>query len=100
MGLRFKTVNNRASDLSLTPNYSNRKCQIPRTNMHAEIAQNPMHLAEHPALLRTTNADHVVKLVTGMPDAETPPVDRRIHTKRHPDVDQMVENKSRPTVLM
>ena len=90
---------NGANDLSLANN-SNRKHQNPRTNMPVGTAQNPMHWAEPPALPRTPHANHVVKLVIGMPDAEASPVDRRIQTRCHPDVDPMVENKSRPTVLM
>ena len=72
MGLRSKTVNtvkNRANNLSLTHNNSNKKHQTPRTNMHAGIALSPMQLAEPPALPRTPYADHVVELATGMPDA-------------------------------
>ena len=91
---------NRADDLSLTHNNNNRKHQNPRTNMHVGIAQNSMHLAEPPALQRTPHAGLVAKLVTGIPDAIAPPVDRRIQTRSHPDVDPMVENKNRPTVLM
>ena len=68
--------------------------------MHVGIAQNPMHLTEPLALPKTPHANHVAKLVIGMPDAEGPPVDRRIQTRSHPDVDPMVENKSRPTILM
>ena len=68
--------------------------------MLAGIAQNPMHLAESPALPRTPHADLMAKLVTGKPDAEAPPVYRRIQTRSHPDMDPMVEIKSRPTVLM
>ena len=44
------------------------------------IAQNPMNLAEPPALPRIPHAVHVAELVTGMPDAEAHPVDRRIQT--------------------
>ena len=68
--------------------------------MHVGIARNPMHLAEPPALPRTPHANLVAKLVTGMPDAKAPLVDRRIQTRSHPDMDTMVENKSRPTLLM
>ena len=68
--------------------------------MHVGIAQNPMHVAQPPALPRTPHVNLVVKLVTGMPDAEPPPVDRTIQTRSQPDVDPMVENKSRPIVLM
>ena len=82
---------NEADDLSLIPNKSNRKYQNPRINMHAGIAQDPMHLVEPFALLRTPHANHMVKLVIGMPDAKAPPVDRRIQTGSHPDVDTMVE---------
>ena len=69
---------NRADNLSLTPNNNSRKYQNPKTNMHVGIAQNPMHLAEPSALPRIPHADLVAKLVTGMPDAKAPPVDRRI----------------------
>ena len=62
--------------------------------MHVGIAQNPMYLAEPPALPRTPHANLVAKLVTGMP------VDRRIQTRSYADMDTMVENKSRPTLLM
>ena len=68
--------------------------------MHAGIAQNSMHLAEPPALPRTPHADHMAKLVTGMPDDEVPPIDRKIQTRSHPDMDPKVENTSRPTLLM
>ena len=54
--------------------------------MHAGIAQNPMHLAEIPALPRTPHADHVAELVTGMPDAKVPPIDRKIQTRSQPDM--------------
>ena len=91
---------NGANTLSLTLNNSNRKHQNPRTNMHGGIAQNPVHLAELPALPRTPHANHVAKLVIGMPDAKTSPIGKRIQTRSHPDVDPMVKNKSRPTVLM
>ena len=91
---------NRAVDLSLTPNNSNRKHQNPKTNMHVVIAQNPIHLAEPPALPRTQHAGLVAKLGIGIPGAKAPPVDRRIQTRSHADMDTMVENKSRPTLLM
>ena len=91
---------NRADDFSLAPHNSNRKHQNPRTNMHVVIALNPMHLADLPALPRTLHANLVAKLVTGMPDAKAPPVDRRIQTRSHPDMDPRVEKKSKPIVLM
>ena len=91
---------NAANNLSLTPNNSNRKHQNPRSNMHVGIAQNPIHLAKSPAQPRTQHAGLVAKLVTGMPDAKTPPVGRRIQTRRHPDIDTMGKNKSRSTLLM
>ena len=91
---------NGANDLSLTPNNSNRKSQNPRIDRHAGVAQNPMHLEEPPALPRTPHANLVAKLVIGMADTEAPPVNRRIQTRNHPDMDPMLENKSRPTVLM
>ena len=81
---------NGAEHLSLTPNSRNRKNQNPRTNMHVGTAENPMHLAEPPALPRTPHVNFVAKLVIGMPDAKAPLVDRRIQTKNHPDVDPMV----------
>ena len=68
--------------------------------MHVRIALSPMHLAEPPALPVTPHANHVAELVTGTPDAKTPPVDRRIKTRSHPDVGPKVENKSRPTLLI
>ena len=68
--------------------------------MYVGIAQNAMHLAETPALLRTPHADLVAKLITGMPDPEAPPVDRKIQTRSNPDMDPMAESKCRPTVLM
>ena len=68
--------------------------------MNVEIALSPMHLTEPPALPRTPHADHVAELVTGMSDAEVPPVNRRIQRRSHPDVDSKVENKSIPTLLM
>ena len=89
---------NGADDLSLAPKTENIK--TPRTNMHVGIVQNPMHLAEPPALPRTPHADHAEKLVIGMPDAKAPLVERSIQTSSHPAVDPMVENKSRPTLLM
>ena len=51
--------------------------------MHVGIAQNPMHLAELPALPRTPHANLVAELVTDMSDAKAPLVDRRIQTKSH-----------------
>ena len=66
--------------------------------MHAGIAQDPMHLVEPFALPRTPHANHMVKLVIGMPDARAPPVDRRIQTRSHPDVDTMVEKKQTHSV--
>ena len=68
--------------------------------MHVGTAQNSTYLAEPHALSRTPHTDHVAKLVTGMPDAEVPPVDRKTQTGSHPDVDLKLENKSRPTLLM
>ena len=64
VGLRSKTVNavkNRANNLSPAHNNSNKNHLTPRTNMHAGITQNPMHLVEPPALLRTLNSDHVAE---------------------------------------
>ena len=42
----------------------------------------------------------LAKFVIGMQDIKAPLVDRRIQTRSHPDVDTLVENKSRPTLLM
>ena len=68
--------------------------------MHVGIEQNPLHLAEPSVLPRTPCANLVAKLVTGMPDSKAPPVDRRIQTRSHPDMDTMVEDKNRPILLM
>ena len=37
-----------------------------------------------PALPRTPHADHVAKLVTGMPDAKVPQIDRKIQDLMSP----------------
>ena len=58
-----------------------------------------MHLAEPPALPRTSHANHMAELVTEMSDVEEPLVNRRIQTRSHPDVVQKVESKSGPTLL-
>ena len=68
--------------------------------MHEGIAENFMYLEEPPALPRTPHANYVAKLVTGTADAKVPPIDRKIQTRSHPDVDPRVENKSRLTLLM
>ena len=103
MGLGSKTVN-AVNKWSQWPQSSTQQHQIktsnPRTNIHMGIALNPIHLAEPPALPRTPHANVVAKLVTGMSDAEAPSVDRWIQTRSHADMDTMVENKSRPTLLM
>ena len=88
MGLRSKTVNavnkwEQKTSVSI-PKTSTENIGNPRTNMHVGIAQNSMHLAEPPALPRTPHANHVAKLVIEMRDAEAPPVDRRIQTKKPP----------------
>ena len=46
-----------------------------------------MLLAEPPVLPRILHVDLVAKLVTEMPDAKAPPVDRRIQTKADHSVD-------------
>ena len=91
---------NGADDLSLTPNNSNRKHQTSRTNMHVGIAQNPMHLAEPPALPGTPHTDYVAKLVIGMPDSKAHSVDRRIQNEKPPRHGHNGGKQSRPTVLM
>ena len=68
--------------------------------MHVGNAQSPMQLGEPPALPRTPHAIHVAELVTGMPDAEAPPVDRRIQRRNHPDMGPKVESISRSTLLI
>ena len=68
--------------------------------MHVGIALSPMHLVEPPALSRTPHANHVAELVTGMPDAKAPPVDRRIQTRSLENMGPKVESKSRPTLLI
>ena len=103
MGLRSKPVNvvNKWNWWPQShPQQWQQKHWTPRTNMYVGMAQNPISLAEPPALPRTPHDDHVAELVTGMTDAEAPPVDRRIQTRSHPDVDPRAENKSRPTLLM
>ena len=45
-------------------------------------------------LPRTSHANHVAELVTGMSHTEAPPVDRRIQTRSHPDMGPKVESKS------
>ena len=68
--------------------------------MHVGIALSHMHLAEPSFLPRTPHADHVAELATGTSDVKAHPVDRRIQTKSHPDVDPKMEYKSRSTLLM
>ena len=64
--------------------------------MHVGIALGPMHLAEPPALPRTPHANHVAELITGMSDADSPLVDRKIQSEATLTLAQRCKTKVDP----
>ena len=90
---------NRATTSVLPPTTATENIKTPKPTCMWELHKVP-YTWQPSALPRTPHADLVVKLVIGMPDAKAPLVDQRFQTRSHSDVDTLVENKSRPTLLM